>query len=99
MDSLIIYDETGYIIYQSMGSVREPVGLPFIWVEIPEGKRIVSIDLSVTPNTPIFEDLPKSEMLLLQEQNLILMDALATTFEEVLVLQEQIKALQGGITP
>lgn len=68
MNTLIIYDSTGYIISQMSGSVREPVGIPFLWVEIPQGKRIVSIDVSGETHTPVFEDLPKSEVQLLQEQ-------------------------------
>lgn len=68
MNTLIIYDLTGYIISQMSGSVREPVGIPFLWVEIPQGKRIVSIDVSGETHTPVFEDLPKSEVQLLQEQ-------------------------------
>jgi len=64
MQTLIIYDETGYIISQMSGDVREPVGIPFMWVEIPDGKRIVSVDPET--NEPIFEDLPKSEIELLR---------------------------------
>lgn len=64
MQTLVIYDETGYIISQMSGDVREPVGIPFLWVEIPEGKRIVSINPET--NEPIFEDLPKSEIELLR---------------------------------
>lgn len=68
MNTLIIYDGIGYIIYQAMGNIREPIGIPFLWVEIPEGKRIVSIDVSGDTHIPVFEDLPKSEVKLLQEQ-------------------------------
>lgn len=66
MQTLIIYDNEGYIISQMSGDVREPVGIPFIWVEIPEDKRIVSVD----PETdiPIFEDLPVPEIQQLKEQ-------------------------------
>ena len=66
MQTLIIYDSEGYIISQMSGDVREPVGIPFLWIEIPKGKRIVSVD-SVT-NTPVFEDLPRSETEILKEQ-------------------------------
>jgi hypothetical protein len=38
----------------------------------------------------------KTDNLALKEDNLILMDALATTFEEILILQGQIATLQGG---
>lgn len=66
--TLIIYDTTGYIIHQASGDVREPVGIPFLWVDIPEGKRITGIDVTVTPNVAILEDIPKSETQLLKEQ-------------------------------
>lgn len=68
MNTLIIYDNTGYIIFQGQGALREPVGIPFMWVEIPQGKHIESIDVSVTPNVPVFSDLPKTEVQLLKEQ-------------------------------
>lgn len=66
MNTLIIYDATGYIISQTTGTVREPIGIPFLWVEIPEGKSVMSVD--PTTNTPVYEDSPKSKVQLLQEQ-------------------------------
>jgi hypothetical protein len=73
MNTIIIYDSLGYIIIQGQGSIREPVGIPFIWVEIPQGKRIkltngIGVDVTVTPNVAILEDIPKTEIELLQEQ-------------------------------
>lgn len=73
MNTLVIYDSTGYIISQASGSVREPIGIPFLWVEMPQGKQIkitngIGIDVSITPNVVILEDIPKSEMQLLQEK-------------------------------
>ena len=64
MNTLIIYDSTGYVIAQMSGAVREPVGIPFIWSEVPDGKRVVSeigVDVSVTPNVAILEDIPPTE--------------------------------------
>lgn len=61
MNTLVIYDSTGYIINQMAGDVREPIGIPFMWVEIPEGKRLVSIDTE--NHTPVFQEIPKSEEL------------------------------------
>ncbi|MGB8452718.1 MAG: hypothetical protein WCD89_10325 [Anaerocolumna sp.] len=58
MQTLVIYDSTGKIYYQVSGDVAEPTGIPFLWVEIPEGKYIKSIDTSVTPNEPIYGDSP-----------------------------------------
>lgn len=68
MDALIIYDETGYIIFQATGNLREPIGVPFMWVEVPEGKRVVGVDVSGETHVPVFADLPKSEVQLLQEK-------------------------------
>lgn len=81
MNTLIIYDGTGYVIYQASGNVREPIGVPFMWVEIPEGKHIVSVDVSGETHVPVFEDLPKSEVQLLQEENLEIKLALAELAE------------------
>lgn len=72
MNTLIIYDSTGYIITEMSGAVREPVGVPFLWVEIPIGKRIkitdgISVDITVTPNVAILEDIPKTEIQLMQD--------------------------------
>lgn len=70
MSTLIIYDNTGYILSGPMsGDVREPVGIPFMWVEVPENKRITGIDVSDANNhVPIFEDYPESEIDLLKRQ-------------------------------
>lgn len=69
MNTLIIYDNMGYIIQQISGSIREPQGgVQFMWTIIPEGKRLVSVDTSVTPHIAILEDIPKSEVDLLKEQ-------------------------------
>ena len=37
--------------------MREPIGVPFLILEIPQGKRLISIDTSKTPNLLIFEDI------------------------------------------
>ncbi|MBU3146894.1 hypothetical protein [Clostridium sp. CF012] len=73
MKTLLIYDSLGYILFQGQGSVREPNGVPFIWVVIPEGKRIkytdgIGVDVNVTPNVAILEDIPLTEMEIMQKQ-------------------------------
>lgn len=68
MKTLVIYDETGVIISQMQGSsLREPVGIPFIWIEIPTDKTLKSIDVSETEHNPVYGDLPKPETQKLQE--------------------------------
>src|SRR5665648_982662 len=75
MNTLIIYDNTGYVIDVRSGdpAPREPIGIPFIWVDIPTGKQIkvtngIGVDVSVTPNVVILEDIPKTDIELIQEQ-------------------------------
>lgn len=68
MKTLIIYDATGFIIFQASGDVREPVGIPFLWVDVPEGKYISGVDVTVTPNVAILEDLPKTQAQIQQAQ-------------------------------
>ena len=63
---LIIYDNTGFIVSQMSGNAREPVGIPFMWVDVPEDKRIVSVDPET--GTPVYEDLPVPEIQQLKEQ-------------------------------
>ncbi|HEX2927704.1 MAG TPA: hypothetical protein VHP38_15835 [Ruminiclostridium sp.] len=78
MNTLLIYDKEGVIISQMQGSdLREPIGVPFMWVEIPQGKCIKSIDVSGETPTPVFEDLQKSEVQALQEENTKIKLALA----------------------
>ena len=71
MKTLIIYDDEGYVVQLISGSYRVPVGIPFLEVEIPDGKRIqegIGIDLSVTPHEVILIDTPKSQTELLEER-------------------------------
>lgn len=68
MQSLIIYDESGFVLSARSGEPkpREPIGVPFLWVDIPQGKQLkitdgIGVDVSVTPHQVILEDIPKSE--------------------------------------
>ena len=69
MNTLIIYDNEGYIITTRSGqpAPRQPKGVPFLWVGIPEGKQVkitdgIGVDTSVTPHEVILEDIPPTEM-------------------------------------
>ncbi|MCS5499796.1 hypothetical protein NY607_01595 [Lysinibacillus sp. A4] len=95
MKTLIIYDEQGYILSKISGQPipREPVGVPFLWMDIPEDKQIkttdgIGVDISVTPHRVILEDIPLSEI----EQ---LRMAQSATDSTVLELMETI--LLGGM--
>ena len=69
MKTLIIYDNEGYIISTRQGqpNPRKPVGVPYLEVEIPQGKQIkitdgIGVDTSVTPHEAILEDIPPTEI-------------------------------------
>lgn len=69
MKTLIIYDDQGTIFLQVTGNYSVPQGgIQFLEVVIPEGKRITRIDTSVAPHQPILEDIPPSEVEVLESQ-------------------------------
>ena len=79
MKALIIYDNEGYILSQRSGqpSPRVPVGVPYLLVEIPEGKQIKKfvnnevvpqVDVTKTPHEVILEDIPPTEIDVLRSE-------------------------------
>ncbi|WP_427107721.1 hypothetical protein [Lysinibacillus xylanilyticus] len=68
MDTLLIYDELGHFISATnrTPSTMEPVGVPFMWIDVPDGKIIkvdsegIAVDVSVTPHTVELEDVSRS---------------------------------------
>lgn len=62
--TLFIYDAEGIILSQQSGqpSPRLPVGVPYIYEEVPEGQQVTGVDVSVTPHKLILEDIPPSEI-------------------------------------
>lgn len=68
MQILVIYDNTGFIISQVQGSIREPAGVPFLILnEVPSGKFLTRIDVSKTPHVPVYEDMPNPNATLEQQ--------------------------------
>ena len=91
MRTQIIYDNQGYIlsIRQGEPEPREPIGVPFLWVEIPTGKQIkitdgIGVDVSVTPHQAILEDIPPSETEILKQDLTDTQIALAELTEIIL---------------
>lgn len=75
MNTLIIYDNAGYVISVSSGTPapREPIDVPFLWVDIPSTKRLkitngIGVDTTVTPHQAILEDIPPTEVESLEKQ-------------------------------
>ena len=55
MQTIAVYDNTGHILYQG-APVYEPSGVPFMYLDVPQGKTVASIDTSVTPHVPVYAD-------------------------------------------
>ncbi|WP_227397377.1 hypothetical protein [Jeotgalibacillus aurantiacus] len=70
MNSLIIYDNEGTLISvkNQTPAPPEPVGVPFLWVDVPNGKYVEHVNVSGEIHTPVFVDYPKSEIDVLKEQ-------------------------------
>lgn len=67
--TLIIYDNQGQIFSQITGSYLIPNGgIQYLEIEIPQGKILKGVDVTVTPHQPILEDIPPSEVDLLKQQ-------------------------------
>ncbi|HBJ2622091.1 hypothetical protein SR42_15140 [Clostridium botulinum] len=67
MKTLIIYDETGQQIFFKGGCIDEPVGeVKSIITDIPRDKVLKGVDIKT--GQPVLEDMPKSQMELLQEE-------------------------------
>jgi len=61
--TLVIYDNQGQIFSQVTGNYLVPQGgVQYLEVDVPDGKRIASIDVSTTPHQAVFEDIPPSEI-------------------------------------
>ena len=59
---LVVHDTNGRILAMLGGNPlpEEPVGVPFKWVEIPEGKILTSIDVEL--EKAVFQDIPPSDV-------------------------------------
>lgn len=69
MKTLIIYDNAGYIYMTMSATYTIPQGgLQYLEVEVPTGKQLKGVNTSVTPNVPIYEDIPLSETEILKQK-------------------------------
>lgn len=87
--TLIVYDTTGYILSIVTDSYHIPTGVPFLEVEIPNGKRLstvggIGVDVSKTPHQVILEDIPPSEIDILKEENVRIKQSMAELAELIL---------------
>lgn len=69
MKALVIYDSTGRIWHIAYGEEATPQGVLCMWVDIPGGAQLESIDLTDPDNPqPVFSYLPDSDIGKLQKQ-------------------------------
>ena len=77
MKALAIFDNTGFVLHEERGTYIVPKGgVQYAEVEIPEGKRLVSFDMTREEPVPVYEDLPKSEIEVLVEHQALMQSAL-----------------------
>lgn len=60
---MVIYDNKGTIYYCGMG-MDIPDGLPYMNVAIPDGKVLKQIDIEKHPHQPVFEDIPRPQIVI-----------------------------------
>lgn len=73
MNTLVVYDNKGTVFLQVTGNYLLPQGgVQYLEEDIPEGQRLVGVDVSVTPHQVILENIPPSEV-----------DALKTTVSDL----------------
>lgn len=69
MKALVIYDSTGRIWNIVYGAEAAPQGLTCMWVDIPDGAQLESIDVTNPDNPqPVFSRLPESDIGKLHKQ-------------------------------
>lgn len=93
MKALVIYDSiTGKIYHIIYGSDETPQGIPWMWVDIPDGAILESIDVTDSENPqPIFSYKPESDIGKLQNQ----VSLLSSQLEEQKAINE---TLQNELT-
>ena len=68
--TLIVYDLSGTIIQQITGFYQVPNGVPYLEIEIQQGKRPISVNIET--KEVIYEDIPPSDIEVVQDKISIL---------------------------
>lgn len=79
MKTLVIYDDKGYVYQQITGDYRIPVGIPFLEIEVPEGKRVATengINITVNPHQATFEDIPNYDLEIIKKHLTMIQETL-----------------------
>lgn len=84
--TLIIYDLNGVIINQIKGGYILPNGIPFLEVIIPENKIAVSVNVDL--KEAVLIDKPKTEIEILQEENMLQEENISMLAYELMMIQQ-----------
>lgn len=79
MSTIVIYDNLGHIISEiTTLNVEQniPNGIPYLIVEVPNGKQIESVNVSKTPHSVVYSDIQKTQTDILEERILLLESAM-----------------------
>lgn len=98
MKTLVIHDNSGYIIQIIENSYRIPNGVPCLEIEIPEGKQIkfvdgIGVDISKTPHEVILEDIPPTEIDVLKDDTSTIAEITATVVEDSVSIADTLATL------
>ena len=94
--TLIIYDLNGTIISSPVtGFYKVPNGVPYLEIEIPKGKQVVSVN--VETQEPIFGDIPATEIEIMQGKISILEAENADLLLDSAIKDSKISTLENDL--
>lgn len=77
--ALVIYDLTGKILAVYFGETNVPQGVPYLFVDVPDGESVLRVDLTDTDNpTAVLSGNTKTDLTKLREE----MDRISTKVDE-----------------
>ena len=107
MRALVIYDLSGHVWNVVYGADDAPEGLLYLWVDIPSGTNIVSVDVSDMSNPqPVFSYIEKNTDIKILQDKLVEIERKLTevdstvseTIEKVTATAEELTYTQIALT-
>ena len=95
MRALVLYDNTGKVYLIMYGEENAPVGIPSMFVDIPDGACLERIDVTDAANPqPVFSYLPDSDIGKMQKQIAVL----ESDVEDLKASNEELKSCNEELT-
>ena len=89
--TLIVYDLSGTIIQQITGFYQVPNGVPYLEIEIQQGKRPISVNIET--KEVIYEDIPPSDIEVVQDKISILTEENEKLKQELALTQDAVNEI------